>query len=59
LQRLLEVELRLGALPGHLDPADVALLVIRVTSAVALVNLVTERPADVPTIDRAVRALLA
>lgn len=59
LKRLLEVEARLGALADGLDPEDVANLIVRVSSAVAFADLVTERPPDLATIDRAVRAFLA
>ncbi len=59
LQRLLAVEMRLGALPAELDAADVAALLMRVSAALTFANLVTELPPDADTIERTVRALLA
>lgn len=59
LQRMLEVEQRLEALPSHLRPQELAPVLMRVSAGLTVANLVTDLPPDLATIERAVRALLA
>jgi AcrR family transcriptional regulator len=58
IQRLLEVEVRLGAIPADHDPAEVATLIARVGTGITLTDFVADRPPDIATLDRAIRAFV-
>jgi AcrR family transcriptional regulator len=58
MQRLIEVEIRLGALPADLDARDASTVISRVVTSVGFADIVADQPPDLPTIDRIVKTFL-